>query len=110
MSDDLNQIGDDAVIGAAIRLAGELRENPWLGEQMRERYNLRVLAGCRRIVFDAPGWEGKPRYRIVYRNEPEDGVPEVVRLIAIGTRESLAAYRSAAARLGGEQRGKPRRA
>jgi hypothetical protein len=106
VSDDLQQIADDAVITAAIGLAGELRENPWLGDRMRERYNLRVLADCRRIVFDAPGWEGKPRYRLVYRNEPSDGTPDVVRLIAVGTRESLAAYRSAAARLGSAQRGR----
>lgn len=109
MSDDLRQIDDDAVVDAAIGLAGELRENPWLGEQMRERYNLRVLASCRRILFDAPEWEGKPRDRLVYRNEPEDAAPEVVRLIAIGTRESLGVYRAAATRLGSEQRRRRRR-
>jgi hypothetical protein len=102
VSDDLRQIDDDAVVAAAIRLAGELRENPWLGERMRERYNLRVLASCRRILFDAPGWEGKPRYRLVYRNEP-------VRLMAVGTRESLAAYRASATRLGSAQRERRRR-
>jgi hypothetical protein len=75
-----------------------------LGEKVRERYHLAVLASCRGVAFDVPGHEGKPRYRIVYRNEPEDGAPAVVRLIAIGTRETLAAYRSAAARLGREQR------
>ena len=76
---------------------------------MRERYNLRVLGGCRRILFDASNWKGKPRYRLVYRNEPEDGAPDVVRLIAVGTRESLGAYRAAAARLGSTERGRRRR-
>lgn len=109
MSDDLRQIDDEAVVGAAIRVAGELRENPWLGEKMRERYNLRILAGCRRVLFDAPEWDGKSRYRLVYRNEPEDGAPDVVRLIAVGTRESLGAYRAAATRLGSEQQGRRRR-
>lgn len=106
MSADLRQIADDAIVGEAIRLAGELRENPWLGDQMRERYDLRVLAACRRIAFDAPGWNGGPRYRLVYRNEPEDGSPEIVRLIAVGTRESLSAYRAAATRIGSKQRGR----
>jgi hypothetical protein len=109
VSDDLRQIDDDAVVAAAIRLAGELRENPWLGERMRERYNLRVLASCRRILFDIPGREGKPGYRLVYRNEAEDGAPELVRLIAVGTRESLGAYRAAATRLGSTQRERRRR-
>jgi hypothetical protein len=82
----------------------ELRTNPWLGDKMRERYNLRVLGECRRIRFDRGDWDGKPRYRLVYRNEPDDGAPEVVRLIAVGTRESLAAYRTAASRLGARSR------
>lgn len=109
MSGDLRQIEDAAVVAAALRLAGELRENPWLGDRMREQYNLRVLADCRRILFDGPKWKGKPRYRLVYRNEPADGAPEVVRLIAVGTRESLGAYRAAATRLGREQQGRRRR-
>lgn len=109
MSDDLREIGDDAVVAEAIRLAGRLRENPWLGEEMRERYNLRVLASCRRIRFDRPDWDGKPRYRLVYRLEPEDGAPEIVRLIAVGSREQLAAYRAAAARAGRERRRTRRR-
>ncbi|HET7043819.1 MAG TPA: hypothetical protein VFI37_03125 [Gaiellaceae bacterium] len=92
-----------------IKLAAELRENPWLGERMRERFNLRVLGECRRIRFDRPDWTSKPRYRIVYRNEPSDGAPAVARILAIGERERLAAYRSAAARVGSEQRRRRRR-
>ena len=48
-----------------------LRDDPWLGDDLRERYNLRPLKGCRRIRFDREGWQGRPRYRLVYRNEPE---------------------------------------
>jgi hypothetical protein len=81
-----------------------LQENPWLGERMRERFNLRVLGECRRIRFDRSDWTDKPRYRLVYRNEPSDGAPAIARIIAVGPREALAAYRSAAARFGSEQR------
>src|SRR5207237_401098 len=89
---------------AVVRLGVELRANPWLGDKLREGYNLRVLAECRRIRFDRPDWDGKPRYRLVYRNEPDDGAPEIVRLVGVGTRESLAAYRAAASRLGTRRR------
>lgn len=109
MSDDLREIGDDAVVAATIRLAAELRVNPWLGDRMRERYNLAVLADCRRVVFDRPDWDGKPRFRLVYRNEPGDGAPHIVRLIAGGTRAQLSAYRAAARRVGREQRPRRRR-
>lgn len=76
---------------------------------MRERFNLRVLGECRRIRFDRPDWTDKPRYRLIYRNEPSDGAPALARIIAVGSREDLAAYRSAAARVGAEQRTRRRR-
>jgi hypothetical protein len=97
------------LIDAVIGLGKELRDNPWLGEQMRERYNLRVLGECRRIRFDLADWTEKPRYRLVYRNEPTDGAPAVARILAVGSRKDLAAYRAAAARLGSEQRSQRRR-
>ncbi len=52
----------------------------------------------------SPDWRDKPRYRVVYRNEPEDGVVEVVAVIAVGLRERLTIYREAAARLREEMR------
>lgn len=81
-----------------------LRENPWLGRELRDRIRVGDLSGLRGIAFDEPGWDEKPRYRVVYRNEPDDGVVEVVAVIAVGLREGLAIYREAAARLREEMR------
>jgi hypothetical protein len=82
----------------ALRLMLALRDDPWLGDELRERYNLRPLLDCRRITFDRPDWEGKPRYRHAYRNEPRDGAPGFVRVWAVGRRDRLVAYARAAAR------------
>jgi len=90
---------DREVARAAITLMLALRENPWLGERLRRRANLRRIEDCRRIRFDREGWDGKPRYRLVYRNEPEDGAPAVARIWAVGPRARLAAYARAAARM-----------
>ena len=111
VSDDLRELAavDEELVDVAIRLMLALRDDPWAGEDLRERYNLRAIKDCRKLRFDLPNWKGKPRYRLVYRNEPEDGAPEIVRLLAVGTRESLAAYRSAATRLGNESRGRRKR-
>jgi hypothetical protein len=109
VTEDLAAIADPLLVDAAVRLAAELRENPWLGERMRERYNLRVLGECRRVSFDRPDWPDKPRYRLVYRDEPSDGAPGLVRIIAVGSRERLAAYRAAAVRIGSERRRQQRR-
>lgn len=90
---------DERLVDVAIERMGELRENPWLGDDLRERYDLRAVEDCRKLRFDVPDWKGKPRYRIVYRNEPLDGAPGLVRVWAVARRERLIAYARAAARI-----------
>jgi len=90
---------DKEAARAALSLMLALRDDPWLGDDLHERYNLRPLKDCRRIRFNREGWQGKPRYRLVYRNEPEDGSPGVVRVWSLGPREELIAYTRAAARI-----------
>ncbi len=87
-----------------VRVLVSLQENPWAGKELRERSRVGDLRGLRGVAFDEPGWTRKPRYRVVYRNEPDDAVVEVVAVIAVGLRERLAAYRTAAARLRAERR------
>lgn len=83
----------------AVRLALELREDPYVGDELRDRAAVGNLSGCRSIHFDRPGWKGKHRFRLVYRNEPNDGAPAIIAVLAIGDREKLSAYRDAAKRL-----------
>ena len=77
---------------AAMKLMLELRENPWLGDEMRERPRYASLSDCRRVRFDSADHTGKPRYRLVYRNEPSDGAPHIVAVLAVGAREKLRAH------------------
>jgi hypothetical protein len=84
---------------AALRLAAELKENPWLGDELRARRGLEELKDCRRIRFDRDEWTGKPRFRLVYRNEPSDGAPHIVAILAAAPRGNLDAYRRAKPRL-----------
>lgn len=101
VSDDLRQLAviDERLVDAAISRMSELRDNPWAGDDLWERYNLRPIKDCRKLRFDVEGWPGKPRYRIVYRNEPIDGAPGLVRVWAVGPRDDLVAYARAAARI-----------
>ena len=111
VSDDLRALAavDEGIVDAAIARMGELRDNPWAGDDLWERYNLRAIKDCRKLRFDAAGWDGKPRYRIVYRNEPSDGAPGLVRVWALGPRDGLVAYARAAARITRSEAGKRRR-
>jgi hypothetical protein len=100
VSEDLAELAAEDRDAAREALRGmlALRDDPWLGDELRERYNLRPLRDCRRISFDRPGWEGKPRYRLVYR-EPNDRAPGLVRVWAIDPRDRLVAYARATARM-----------
>ena len=80
---------------AALKLARALRDDPYLGDEMRARPRAEGLSDCRRIRFDREGWRGKPRYRLVYRNEPSDGAPHIVAVLSVDVRERLRAYRAA---------------
>ena len=72
--------------------------NPHHGELMGDKPP-RVLKGCRKVRFDEPGWKGKPRYRFVYRNEPDDGASAKSLILAIGRRDRMIAYAKAARRV-----------
>jgi hypothetical protein len=94
---DANQLDEELRIQVA-RIVVELHRNPYLGELMGDRPP-RILQGARKIRFDRPGWKGKPRYRLVYRNEPVDGAAGESLIIAIGRRDRMIAYAKAARRV-----------
>lgn len=99
----------DRALGRAVaELVRDLHRDPWLGREMRERMRLVVLKDCRKISFDVPSHKGKPRFRLVYRNQPDDGSIAVITVLAVGAREGLQAYKQAATRLGAQHRqGRP---
>jgi hypothetical protein len=101
---DIRELPSKPLKLAAMSAIKAVRENPWLGTELRERIRVGDLRGLRRVGFDEPAWDDKPRYRVVYRNEPDDAVVEVVAVIAVGRRERLTAYRAAAARMRAERR------
>jgi mRNA-degrading endonuclease RelE of RelBE toxin-antitoxin system len=82
-----------------VRLLVALEQNPHLGREMWVVRGFEVLTDCRSIKFDAPGRKGKPRYRLVYRNEPDEGAIAVVCILAVGERRQMTAYKQARARL-----------
>jgi len=82
-----------------VKLLVALEQNPYLGREMWVVRGFEVLTDCRSIKFDTPGRKGKPRYRLVYRNEPDEGTIAVICVLAAGERKQMAAYKQARARL-----------
>jgi hypothetical protein len=99
---DLRELADREVVREALRLALALREQPYLGDRLREKGNLTPLAAadCRKIKFDRPDRRAsatpRHRYRIVYRIEPHEGSPALIVVMAIGIKPAV--YRAATAR------------
>lgn len=60
----------------------------------------RDLSDCRKLYVGANPAQRKPPYRIVYRLLPDETNPTILEVIVVGRREGLAAYDTAARRLG----------
>ncbi len=94
---EANQL-DETLRREIARIVVWLHGNPYCGELMGDKPP-RILKGCRKVRFDEPGWRGKPRFRLVYRNEPVDGAPATSLILAIGRRDRMIAYAKAARRV-----------
>jgi hypothetical protein len=89
---------DDEVRLAALLVVRQLYAEPSIGDPMRERYNLSVLQDCRKVLFGKDSWKGKPRFRLVFRNEPDNEAVARVTVLSVAPRADLAAYKLAATR------------
>jgi Txe/YoeB family toxin of Txe-Axe toxin-antitoxin module len=93
---------DEGVAREGLRLAKQLEDDPYRGEPLREKSNLKPLAeaDARKVKFDLPDRRttARPRYRyrLVYRIEPHDGSPETVVVMAVGIKPRV--YRNATTR------------
>lgn len=76
----------------------ECKGNPFIGELMGSGLHSE-LANCRRVRFDIPTYKGKPRFRLIYRNDPSDGAPAECHWLTIAPRAGLQAHRRAQRRL-----------
>lgn len=94
---EANQL-DETLRREIARIVVQLHGNPHYGELMGDKPP-RILKGCRKVRFDEPGWRGKTRFRLVYRNEPTDGAPATSLIVAIGRRDRMIAYAKAARRV-----------
>jgi mRNA interferase RelE/StbE len=94
VSDDLRNLGSNALRLEAFGFLIELETNPLFGLKLDVREGVGDLSDCRKIYFD------KARHRIVYRVLPDERNPASVDVIVIGPREELDVYTEAIRRLG----------
>lgn len=97
-NDPVQQAQVDALRRRIAELFLECEGNPYTGELMGVGRHPE-LADCRRVRFDIETHKGKPRFRLIYRNEPSDGAPAGCLWLAVGPRAGLRAHRKAQRRL-----------
>jgi hypothetical protein len=94
---DSDQAGKDEAEALKRRIAEllvECKGNPFTGELMGPGLHPE-LANCRRVRFDIPTHKAKPRFRLIYRNEPTDGAPAECHWLTVAPRAGLQAHRRA---------------
>lgn len=95
-----DHVGKDEAEALKQRIAEllvECKGNPFIGELMGRGLHPE-LANCRRVRFDIPTRKGKPRFRLIYRNDPTDGAPAECHWLTIAPRAGLRAHRRAQTR------------
>lgn len=101
VAQDFAQLPTEALKVIARDLLYQIRDGVEVGRTLEDRIDTGDLGGCRKVYFDS--MPGPPGYRIVFRYL-DDGVVEVVEIVAIGPRDGLAVYKPAADRLGRSRR------
>jgi hypothetical protein len=97
VADDSSEADKDEADALKRRIAEllvECKGNPFVGELMGRGLHPE-LANCRRVRFDIPTHKAKPRFRLIYRNEPTDGAPAECHWLTVAPRAGLQAHRRA---------------
>jgi hypothetical protein len=97
VADDSGQADKDEAEALKRRIAEllvECKGNPFIGELMGRGLHPE-LENCRRVRFDIPTHKAKPRFRLIYRNEPTDGAPAECHWLTVAPRAGLQAHRRA---------------
>lgn len=97
VADDSSEADKDEAEALKRRIAEllvECKGNPFIGELMGPGLHPE-LANCRRVRFDIPTHTAKPRFRLIYRNEPTDGAPGECHWLTVAPRSGLKAHRRA---------------
>jgi hypothetical protein len=93
-SDQAGQDEGEALKRRIAELLVECKGNPFIGELMGPGLHPE-LANCRRVRFDIPTHKAKPRFRLIYPNEPTDGAPAECHWLTVAPRAGLQAHRRA---------------
>lgn len=81
-----------------VRQLVAIEQEPRIGRPMRRRPGYEILADCHSLTFDLPARKKKPRFRIVFKLDPNVEAIHSVLVYAVGPRPNLEAYRRARAR------------
>jgi len=89
---------------AVVEILVQIRDYQTSGKALEERASTGDLSDCFKYYFDPDPLVRPGRYRLVYRLLPDDRLELVmVEAVAVGLRQALEVYHTAARRLGRHQ-------
>jgi hypothetical protein len=91
---DIKDLREPGVQKAIVSGLVEVERNLEFGALLEARGSTGDLRGCRKVYVDKPT-DQKPRFRVVYWCAPSERRPRQARILAVGVRAELGAYKLA---------------
>lgn len=90
--DDLEDLPSGKLKVLALQVVADLQQGLRRGQPLDELAHTGDLSDCFKLYFDFPQHQGKPRYRLVYREQSGKYTVLNLQMVAVGKRANLDAY------------------
>lgn len=98
--EDLRALPSRDLMVRTLELIGLIKKKKLRGLPLDQLSHTGDLSDCLKVYFDLPEYEGKPRYRLVYREIEGRHSIVSVQAVSVGERKDLNAYLRALKSLG----------
>lgn len=89
---DFDELPSDAVRRLTLQVIADLKNGLRRGHPLEKVAHTGDLSDCYKLYFDFPEYQGKPRYRLVYREQAGKYTMIDLEMVAVGKRQDLEAY------------------
>lgn len=89
---DFDELPSDRTRKLTLQIIADLKQGDRKGQPLDELSHTGDLSDCFKLYFDFPEHQGRPRYRLVYREQAGKYTMVNLEMVAVGKRDNLDAY------------------